>query len=89
MPQVTARELVRFLRAQGFAEDRQSGTHLTLWCIKRCCVDGRWARKARPPAGSWGGISYKACGFRIKEKAHRFIVENQISKADPSLRSGW
>ena len=41
MPQVTARELVRFLRAQGFAEDRQSGTYLTLWCIKRCCVDGR------------------------------------------------
>jgi hypothetical protein len=30
MPQVTARELVRFLRAQGFAEDRQSGSHLTL-----------------------------------------------------------
>lgn len=31
MPQVTARELVRFLKAQGFIEDRQSGSHLTLW----------------------------------------------------------
>jgi predicted RNA binding protein YcfA (HicA-like mRNA interferase family) len=31
MPQVTARELVRFLKSQGFAEDRQSGAHLTLW----------------------------------------------------------
>jgi predicted RNA binding protein YcfA (HicA-like mRNA interferase family) len=31
MPQVTARELVRFLRAQGFEEERQSGSHLTLW----------------------------------------------------------
>ena len=31
MPQVTARELVRFLRAQGFVDDRQSGSHLTLW----------------------------------------------------------
>ena len=31
MPQVTARELVRFLKAQGFREDRQSGSHLTLW----------------------------------------------------------
>ena len=31
MPQVTARELVRFLQTQGFAEDRQSGSHLTLW----------------------------------------------------------
>ena len=31
MPQVTARELVRFLKAQGFVEDRQSGSHLTLW----------------------------------------------------------
>ena len=31
MPQVTARELVRFLKAQGFAEDRQTGSHLTLW----------------------------------------------------------
>lgn len=30
MPQVTARELVRFLKAQGFGEDRQSGSHLTL-----------------------------------------------------------
>jgi predicted RNA binding protein YcfA (HicA-like mRNA interferase family) len=31
MPQVTAHELVRFLKTQGFAEDRQSGSHLTLW----------------------------------------------------------
>jgi predicted RNA binding protein YcfA (HicA-like mRNA interferase family) len=31
MPQVTAHELVRFLQTQGFAEDRQSGSHLTLW----------------------------------------------------------
>jgi len=30
MPQVTARELVQFLKAQGFAEDRQTGSHLTL-----------------------------------------------------------
>ena len=30
MPQVSARELVRFLKAQGFIEDRQSGSHLTL-----------------------------------------------------------
>lgn len=31
MPQVTARELIRFLKAQGFEEDRQSGSHLTLY----------------------------------------------------------
>jgi predicted RNA binding protein YcfA (HicA-like mRNA interferase family) len=31
MPQVTAHELVRFLKTQGFVEDRQSGSHLTLW----------------------------------------------------------
>lgn len=30
MPQVTARELVRFLKVQGFVEDRQAGSHLTL-----------------------------------------------------------
>ena len=30
MPQVTARELVAFLKSQGFTEDRQSGSHLTL-----------------------------------------------------------
>jgi predicted RNA binding protein YcfA (HicA-like mRNA interferase family) len=35
MPQVTARELVRFLKAQGFVEDRQSGSHLTLWHPQR------------------------------------------------------
>lgn len=31
MPQVTGRDLVRFLKQQGFIEDRQSGSHLTLW----------------------------------------------------------
>jgi predicted RNA binding protein YcfA (HicA-like mRNA interferase family) len=31
MPQVTAEELVRFLEAQGFVKDRQTGSHLTLW----------------------------------------------------------
>ncbi len=31
MPQLDARELVRFLKSQGFVEDRQSGSHLTLW----------------------------------------------------------
>ena len=30
LPQVSARELVRFLKAQGFVDDRQSGAHLTL-----------------------------------------------------------
>jgi predicted RNA binding protein YcfA (HicA-like mRNA interferase family) len=35
MPQVTARDLLRFLKAQGFVEDRQSGSHLTLWHAKR------------------------------------------------------
>ena len=30
MPQITARELVRFLKSQSFVEDRQSGAHLTL-----------------------------------------------------------
>jgi predicted RNA binding protein YcfA (HicA-like mRNA interferase family) len=30
MPQVSARDLVRFLKSQGFAPDRQSGAHLTL-----------------------------------------------------------
>jgi len=35
MPQVTPRELVRFLKTQGFVEDRQSGSHLTLWNAER------------------------------------------------------
>ncbi|HEV8676216.1 MAG TPA: type II toxin-antitoxin system HicA family toxin [Methylomirabilota bacterium] len=30
LPQLTARELVRFLKSQGFIEDRQAGSHLTL-----------------------------------------------------------
>ena len=30
MPQVTSRELVRFLKSQGFVEQRQSGSHVTL-----------------------------------------------------------
>ena len=35
LPQVTARELVRFLKSQGFVQDRQSGSHLTLWHPER------------------------------------------------------
>jgi len=35
MPQVTARELVRFLQSQGFIPDRQAGSHLTLWLEER------------------------------------------------------
>jgi predicted RNA binding protein YcfA (HicA-like mRNA interferase family) len=35
LPQLTGRELVRFLKAQGFVEDRQSGSHLTLWHPQR------------------------------------------------------
>ena len=35
MPQVTARELVRFLKMQGCIEDRQTGSPLTLWHVER------------------------------------------------------
>ena len=28
---MTARDLVRFLKAHGFVEERQTGSHLTLW----------------------------------------------------------
>jgi predicted RNA binding protein YcfA (HicA-like mRNA interferase family) len=31
MPAVTARELLRFLKKQDYIEDRQTGSHLTLW----------------------------------------------------------
>jgi predicted RNA binding protein YcfA (HicA-like mRNA interferase family) len=34
MPQITARELIAFLKKEGFVEDRQSGSHLTLWNSK-------------------------------------------------------
>jgi predicted RNA binding protein YcfA (HicA-like mRNA interferase family) len=35
MPQLTARDVVRFLKAHGFVEDRQAGSHLTLWNPER------------------------------------------------------
>lgn len=35
MPQVTSHELARFLKTQGFVEDRQAGSHLTLWNVER------------------------------------------------------
>jgi len=31
MPQITAKELVSFLKKQGFVEIRQAGSHLTLF----------------------------------------------------------
>ena len=30
LPALTAKQLIRFLKKQGFVEDRQSGSHLTL-----------------------------------------------------------
>lgn len=35
MPQVQARELIAFLKRRGFVEDRQAGSHLTLWNTAR------------------------------------------------------
>lgn len=35
MPQVTSRELIRFLKSHGFVEDRQSGSQLTLYEANR------------------------------------------------------
>lgn len=31
LPQVTADQLIRFLKSRGFREERQSGSHLTLF----------------------------------------------------------
>ena len=38
MPSVTARELVVFLRGQGFVEERQSGSHSTMIHIRGVSV---------------------------------------------------
>ena len=35
MPQVSAKELLKFLKSRGFVEDRQAGSHLTLWNEER------------------------------------------------------
>ena len=35
MPQVTAQEMLQFLKGQGFVEDRQAGSHLTLCHVER------------------------------------------------------
>ena len=35
LAQLKARELIAFLKSQGFVEDRQSGSHLTLWHATR------------------------------------------------------
>jgi predicted RNA binding protein YcfA (HicA-like mRNA interferase family) len=36
MPQVNARELIAFLKRRGYVEDRQAGSHLTLWHETEC-----------------------------------------------------
>ena len=35
MPQVTSREIIRFLKKNGFTEVRQKGSHLVLWHEQR------------------------------------------------------
>jgi len=34
MPQIKAKELIVFLKKNGFTEERQSGSHLTMYCKK-------------------------------------------------------
>ena len=63
MPQVTARELVAFLKAHGFVEDRQTGSHLTLRhedrevsvtvpdCIAGATSDAAWRLRIIKDAG--------------------------------------
>ena len=35
LPQISSKALIRFLKKQGFLEDRQKGSHLTLWNPER------------------------------------------------------
>lgn len=39
MPQVTAREVIAFLKRQGFVEDRQTGSHSIFRISGRARVD--------------------------------------------------
>jgi predicted RNA binding protein YcfA (HicA-like mRNA interferase family) len=58
MPQVTARELIRFLKSEGFEEDRQKGSHMVLIHARRNLTVtepmhtasdiGRWSGGAHP-----------------------------------------
>ena len=68
MPQVTARELVRFLKSQGFVEDRQSGSHLTLW---------HDARKVAVTIPMHGGDVGRGLAVRILKDAG-FDVEDYL-----------
>jgi predicted RNA binding protein YcfA (HicA-like mRNA interferase family) len=38
LPQIKSTELIRFLKSQGFAEERQSGSHVTLYHAERGMV---------------------------------------------------
>ncbi len=79
MPQVTGRELIRFLKSQGFLEDRSVGSHLTLWHEARkisvtvpmhtgCDIDRGLAVRIQKDAGSaWRIIS--VCGDRAETDA--------------------
>jgi predicted RNA binding protein YcfA (HicA-like mRNA interferase family) len=65
-PQLTARDPVRFLKAQGFVDDRQSGSHLTLWHEER-----RVAVTIPVHAGDVGrGLAakiFKDAGFTVED----------------------
>ncbi|MEW5724996.1 MAG: type II toxin-antitoxin system HicA family toxin [Thermodesulfobacteriota bacterium] len=46
--------MVRFLKAQGFVEDRQSGSHLTLWHEELGSAESELEAIKRPRAFSGG-----------------------------------
>jgi hypothetical protein len=58
MPQVSARELVRFLKSRGFVENRQSGAHLTL------------RHPTRKVQASSGGVAALPVNIRRRARRH-------------------
>ncbi len=68
MPQITARELVRFLESQGFVEDRQSGSHLTL---RREHGKISVSVRRRRAGSSWHDIVRYHTGVRVSYRGEK------------------
>ena len=92
MPQVTACELISFLKSQGFIEDRQSGSHLRLW------HEGRAASVTVPvhtgvDIGRGLAIRIlKDTGFTIEDypqAALKFQLAPRPDESQPSESSTW
>ncbi len=77
MPQVSSRELLRFLKARGFVEDRLTGSHVTLWHEGRKISITTPSTKVATSVAAWrfASSAIPASAWRSSSRGDEFQAE--------------